>query len=94
MNQSLLSPERTREQARGPQCRGNSSLARLKDDAVTLTFKWVEELISGRLPAFAHRHCAWWSNTETHSKAITWISEGWFVQEADLDEGKVNFRRA
>lgn len=69
-------------------------LAAVKKDAATLTFEQVEDLIDGELPASAHRHRAWWANTDTHSQALTWISKGWLVQEADLDKGRVTFRRA
>lgn len=69
-------------------------LASLNEDSAAFTFQQLEDLIEGALPASAHKHRAWWANTETHSQAVTWIRKGWLVDGVDLDERKVTFRRA
>ena len=68
-------------------------LANVKKNTVTLTFDEIEDLIGGELPASAHKHRAWWANTDTHSQALIWISNGWLISEADLQEGTVTFKR-
>ena len=68
-------------------------LANIKEDTVTLTFDEIEDLIDGELPASAHKHRAWWANTDTHSQALIWISSGWLVSEANLEKGVISFRR-
>ena len=68
-------------------------LAGVDKDTTTLTFDEIQDLIGTELPASARKHRAWWANTETHSQALTRISNGWLVQEADLEEGTVTFRR-
>lgn len=68
-------------------------LASLEDDAVTLGFDEIEELTGSRLPASAHKHRAWWANTETHTQALAWIRNGWIVSEADLEAGAITFAR-
>lgn len=59
----------------------------------TLSFDEIESIIGRPLPASAHRHRAWWANTDTHSQALTWLSAGWKVEAADLDAQEVTFVR-
>ena len=59
----------------------------------TLGFAEIESIIGRTLPASAHRHRAWWANTDTHSQALTWLSAGWKVEAADLDAKTVTFVR-
>lgn len=59
----------------------------------TLSFDEIESIIGRQLPASAHRHRAWWANTDTHSQALTWLSAGWKVEAADLDAKEVTFVR-
>ncbi|MDZ7801036.1 MAG: hypothetical protein U5K81_09630 [Trueperaceae bacterium] len=62
-------------------------------EETTLSFDRIEEIIGRALPASAHRHRAWWANTDTHSQALTWLSAGWKVESADLDAKEVTFVR-
>ena len=64
------------------------------DRETTLSFDEIEGIIGRELPASAHRHRAWWANTDTHSQALTWLSAGWKVDTADLDAKTVTFVRA
>lgn len=68
-------------------------LADVSDREKTLSFDEIETIIGRALPASAHRHRAWWANTDTHSQALTWLSAGWKVEAADLDAREVTFVR-
>jgi hypothetical protein len=68
-------------------------LANESGQEVTLSFDQIEDIIGRELPASAHRHRAWWANTDTHSQALTWLSAGWKVDAADLDQEEVTFVR-
>lgn len=68
-------------------------LAALGNGEETLSFDAIESIIGRELPASAHRHRAWWANTDTHSQALTWLSAGWKVDSADLDAKEVTFVR-
>lgn len=59
----------------------------------TLSFDEIEGIIGRALPASAHRHRAWWANTDTHSQALTWLAAGWKVETADLEAKEVTFVR-
>ncbi len=68
-------------------------LADVSEGEKTLSFDEIESIIGRALPASAHRHRAWWANTDTHSQALTWLSAGWKVEAADLDAREVTFVR-
>lgn len=68
-------------------------LTEVKGPEATLSFDQIEKIIGRDLPASAHRHRAWWANTDTHSQALTWLSAGWKVDAADLDSKQVTFVR-
>lgn len=70
-----------------------SHLKGVEGDEVTLGFDEIEQVIGRQLPKSAHRHRAWWANTDTHSQALTWLSAGWKVESADLDQQTVTFVR-
>lgn len=69
-------------------------LSSTEEREATLAFGEIESIIGRELPASAHRHRAWWANTDTHSQALTWLSAGWKVEAADLDAKTVTFVRA
>ncbi len=60
---------------------------------VKLSFARIDGLIGSNLPMNAYRDEAWWSNSavNTHSKA--WMDAGWDVQEVNLKEGYVLFKK-
>ena len=60
---------------------------------VTLTFKRIEEIIGDNLPPSAFKNKSWWSNTRNRSQSEAWISAGWRVEEVNLNEELVVFRR-
>lgn len=61
---------------------------------VTLTFAEIEALINDQLPASARTKRAWWSNrTKGALQASAWMKAGYRVEDVDLDEQKVTFRK-
>lgn len=43
----------------------NRFLSQQSTDRITLTFSEIEAILGFTLPASAHRHTAWWSNSNT-----------------------------
>ena len=60
---------------------------------VKLTFARIDGLIGSNLPMPAYRDAAWWSNTSTSAHAKAWLDAGWEVQEVNLKEGFVTFKK-
>lgn len=59
---------------------------------VKLSFAKMDGIISDNLPMSAFRNEKWWSNSSSvHAKA--WLDAGWGMQEVNLDEGYVVFRK-
>ena len=60
---------------------------------VKLKFARIDGLIGTNLPMTAYRDEAWWSNTGSsiHSKA--WLDAGWEVEQVNLKEGYVLFKK-
>jgi hypothetical protein len=62
-------------------------------DTVKLTFARIDGLIGSNLPMAAYRDQAWWSNTSSSAHAKAWLDAGWGVQEVNLKEGWVTFKK-
>ncbi len=62
-------------------------------DTVTLSFARIDGLIGSNLPMGAYRDPLWWSNASSSLHAKAWLDAGWEVQEVNLKEGKVTFKR-
>jgi hypothetical protein len=60
---------------------------------VTLTFARIDGLIGSNLPMDAYKDTAWWSNTSKNAHTKSWLNAGWEVQEINLKEGKVTFKK-
>ncbi len=60
---------------------------------VKLTFARIDGLIGSNLPMDAYRDLCWWSNTSSSIHTKAWLSAGWEVQEVNLKEGSVTFRK-
>ena len=60
---------------------------------VKLSFARIDGLIGSSLPMDGFKDTAWWNNSlrNTHTKA--WLNAGWEVQEANLKEGYVIFKK-
>jgi hypothetical protein len=62
-------------------------------DIVKLTFARIDGLIGTNLPMEAFRSEAWWRNSPSVSHAKGWLDAGWEVQEVNLKEGFVVFKK-
>jgi len=60
---------------------------------IQLTFQDIERILDRPLPASARQHQAWWSNTETHSHADSWMRTGWRTRDLDLGSERILFYR-
>ncbi len=60
---------------------------------VKLSFARMDGLIGSNLPMSAYREEAWWSNSASSVHAKAWLEAGWEVQEVNLKEGYVIFKK-
>jgi hypothetical protein len=60
---------------------------------VTLKFARIDGLIGSNLPMSAYRDVLWWSNSSSSAHAKAWRKGAWEVQEVNLKEGYVVFRK-
>ena len=60
---------------------------------VKLSFARIDGLIGSSLPTNAFRDTVWWNNTSTSAHAKAWLKAGWEVQELNLKEGYVVFKK-
>jgi hypothetical protein len=60
---------------------------------VRLSFARIDGLIGSNLPMSAYRDEAWWSNSPSTAHAKAWLDAGWDVQEVNLKEGCVVFKK-
>ena len=62
---------------------------------VPMTFRQIESVIGGPLPASARRHRPWWANdARGHAHADAWLGEGYRTEEVDMEGQKLVFARA
>jgi hypothetical protein len=62
-------------------------------DQVTLKFARIDGLIGSNLPMSAYRDEAWWSNSSSSAHAKAWLDAGWEVEQVNLKEGTVTFKK-
>ncbi len=60
---------------------------------VKLSFARIDGLIGSNLPMAAYREKAWWSNSASNAHAKGWLDAGWEVQDVNLEEGFVVFKK-
>lgn len=60
---------------------------------VKLSFARIDGLIGSNLPMDAYKDIAWWSNKSSSIHAKSWLNAGWEVQELNLKEGHVTFKK-
>ncbi|NWG10239.1 hypothetical protein HXY33_00565 [Candidatus Bathyarchaeota archaeon] len=63
-------------------------------DTVRLSFSQIDGIISDNLPMSAYRTESWWNNTPTNVHAKGWLDAGWTVQEANLKDGYIIFKKS
>jgi hypothetical protein len=62
-------------------------------NVVKLGFARIDGLIGSNLPMEAYRDESWWSNSPSTAHAKSWLDVGWEVQEVNLKEGIVTFKK-
>jgi len=62
-------------------------------DQVTLKFARIDGLIGSNLPMAAYRDQTWWNNSASSVHARAWLDAGWEVQQVNLKEGIVTFKK-
>ena len=60
---------------------------------VKLSFARIDGLIGSNLPMEAYRNETWWSNAKSSAHAKGWLDAGWEVQEVNLKDGTVVFKK-
>jgi hypothetical protein len=60
---------------------------------VKLSFARIDGLIGSNLPMSAYRDEKWWGNSASSTHARAWLDAGWEVQEVNLKEGFVVFKK-
>ena len=58
---------------------------------VRLTFTEIEKILGFKLPASAYQYREFWSNTKSHSIALSWLCIGYKTVEVDIDNEFVIF---
>ena len=62
-------------------------------DTVKLGFARIDGIIGDNLPIEAYKSEKWWDNTPTRLHAKAWLEAGWEMQEVNLKEGYVVFKK-
>lgn len=59
-----------------------------------LSFEEIGRIVGG-LPRSARDHRAWWANERDgrHVQARGWLDAGWFVDDVNLQAGRVRMRK-
>lgn len=60
---------------------------------VRLSFARIDGIIGDNLPMTAFRNKKWWSGPSSSAHVKAWLDAGWRIQEVDLGEGYVVFRK-
>jgi hypothetical protein len=60
---------------------------------VKLSFARIDGLIGSNLPMSAYRDEEWWNNSPSNAHAKAWLDAGWEVQQVNLKEGYVVFKK-
>ena len=62
-------------------------------NVVTLTFVQIDGIIADNLPMNAYKTQTWWNNSPNSSQARAWLEAGWRVEQVNLKEGTVIFKK-
>ncbi|MEM2972354.1 MAG: hypothetical protein QW270_08060 [Candidatus Bathyarchaeia archaeon] len=62
-------------------------------DTVRLSLAEIDGIIRDNLPLTAYQNENWWNNNQATAHAKAWIDAGWQVQETNLKEGYVVFKK-
>lgn len=62
-------------------------------DTVKLSFAQIDGIIGDNLPLTAYRSTEWWENSPSNVHAKAWVNAGWKVEEVNLKEAYVVFKK-
>ncbi len=62
-------------------------------DFVTLSFRFIEEILGDKLPDSAYSSERWWSNRLSHSASESWLTVGWMIENVNLAKKRVSFKK-
>jgi DNA-binding transcriptional regulator YiaG len=63
-------------------------------DQLALSFADIESLLGQPLPPTARNSRAWWSNRKDGTvQAASWMEAGYLVDDIDLENGRITFRK-
>jgi len=62
-------------------------------DTVKLSFARIDGVIGDNLPMEAYKREKWWENVPPRPHAKDWLEAGWEMQETNLKEGYVVFKK-
>jgi len=62
-------------------------------NVVKLSFAEIDGIIANNLPMSAYRSEKWWINSPSNVHAKAWLDAGWNVQEVNLKDGYVVFKK-
>jgi len=62
-------------------------------DTVKLGFARIDGILGDNLPMDAYKSETWWDNSANHVHTKAWLDAGWEVQEVNLKEGYVVFKK-
>jgi DNA-binding XRE family transcriptional regulator len=69
-------------------------LQRSNQDRLELNLAQIQTILDGHLPSQARLSSAWWSNRHGGSvQAAAWMEAGYLVDDLDLQNGHVTFRK-
>jgi hypothetical protein len=60
---------------------------------VRLSFAQIDGIIGDNLPLSALRSEDWWANSKTHIQSLAWLKAGWHVENVNLKDGTVTFKK-
>jgi hypothetical protein len=62
-------------------------------DVANLSFQQIEGIIGDSLPLQAYKAAEWWKNNHTNAQGKAWLDVGWQVEDVNIEEKTVAFRR-
>ena len=60
---------------------------------LTLSLDHIENILDSKLEAAAHAFKTWWENNPKNPQASAWLEAGWEVNDIDLQQKVVVFKR-
>ena len=68
-------------------------LINYRANQISLSFEHIEKIIDSRLETAAYTFKSWWKNDHKNPQAISWLESGWEVDDVDLQQRGVVFKR-